>query len=100
MALSNAQKTLGALGIIAGGANLIGAAFYGYPLTYCVLAPYFTPIYMAWASVVLYLIAAYTLCMLATGRTVPALTGVAVFVAVIELPRIAHHVFSMGASCD
>lgn len=99
MALTNVEKTIGALGLLVGGANLIGAALYGYPVAYCLAAPYFTPIYIAWAGVVLYAIAAYTLYMLAIGRTFPALMGAAAFMAVIELPQLAHHVFSMGAAC-
>lgn len=98
--MSPAVKLFGSLGVIAGGANVIGSAFWGYPIVYCIASPHFIPVFRVTAVFLLYITAGYLVYALAVGRMVYAFWSAIILVGIIELPKAAHYLFSMGGSCE
>lgn len=80
-------------------AHAVSTQFWGYPFLYCWLQPVTSTLYMNWGIIVLYAVSAYILIQLFRRGVAQALGGVLLFIAIIELPRLADAVFRRGGSC-
>lgn len=96
--LTTSETAIGALLVLAG-ANYLSARLAGYPFLYCWLSPAMRTLYSDWGLVILYGVSAYIVFQLLRGRAAQALGGTILFVAIIELPRLADAVFRLGGSC-
>jgi len=80
-------------------AHVVAATFWDYPFLYCWLQPVTSTLYITWGIVVLYVLSAYIVFQLFRRGLAQALGGILLFIAIIELPRLADAVFRMGGSC-
>lgn len=102
--MAKAQKldpSIIAIGSLTGvwGANYSAGHYWGYPFVYCWTAPHLMPLYISWGGMILYICAATLIFQLLRGSAVKALMSAAILTLIVELPRIASQMFSVGGSC-
>ncbi|RWE44248.1 hypothetical protein [Mesorhizobium sp.] len=79
--------------------NYLSVRLSGFPFAYCWLSPVTTTLYRDWGLVILYGVSAYIVFQLFRRGMAQALGGTLIFIAIIELPRLADAVFRLGGSC-
>jgi apolipoprotein N-acyltransferase len=79
--------------------NWLVGHYLGYPFLACWFGPLLTAVYMAWGSVLLYVVVLYILYALFWRRDViRVLSAAALLFVIIELPRLAAYMLG-GGSC-
>lgn len=80
--------------------NWLCVSLWEFPFLFCWGGYIAAPLYTSLGLISLYATIAYTFWFLMRGDRLKALAGVAVFVAIIELPLMADLILRAGGSCN
>lgn len=81
-------------------ANAIGSQYWQYPFIYCWAGQHVAPLYNRWGTMILYIGAATLIYQLLRGSMVKAFMLTVILTLIVELPRLATQMFSVGGSCE
>ncbi|WP_322884194.1 hypothetical protein U8C35_06585 [Sinorhizobium medicae] len=93
------KKTLVVLAALALAANYLGGRFGGFPFLYCWLSPVAWQLYTAWGLFVLYGVIVFIVFHLVRQNMLMVITYSAIFMGVVESPRLLSYVLNTGGSC-
>ncbi len=97
--MAKEAQALVAISVVVVALNWLSAKALGFPFLYCWGGYLAAPAYQAFGTVLLYVIVAYTVFYIMRGNLQMVVAAVMLFVAVVEVPRLADAVFRLGGSC-